>query len=95
MTKTEITSALHNAIEVLASVEHKRWAHWQRHVHSSAIRQADGSLLIPVEVAARRERQIATPYADLSEDEKQADCDQVHRYLPVIERALGCVGRTE
>jgi hypothetical protein len=38
---------------------------------------------------ARWEQQMATPYADLSEPEKESDREQVRLYLPVIEAALG------
>lgn len=60
-----------DAVELLASVEHERWAHWQSYMHDRAIRQSDGSLLIPAELVERWERLMATPYSGLSEDEKK------------------------
>ena len=71
-------------IERLASIEHERWAHWQRYVHDHCERQEDGALVIPAELAARWEAQINTPYADLSEAERKSDREQVHRYLPAV-----------
>lgn len=70
--------------EKLAAIEHERWADWQRHVHGNCRTEADGSLTIPANLVSRWERQIATPYAQLSEPEKQSDRDQVDRYWPLI-----------
>jgi len=79
---------LNGLIERLSAIEHERWSHWQRHVHSKGIRQPDGSLLLPAEVVARWERLIATGYAQLTEEEKVSDREQVSKYLPVIASAL-------
>ncbi|OBH03496.1 hypothetical protein A5695_10300 [Mycobacterium sp. E1747] len=67
---------------------YERWAHWQRYVHDHCVRQQDGSLVIPAELAARWEAQIETPYVGLTEREKDSDREQVRRYLPVIIDAL-------
>jgi hypothetical protein len=72
----------------VAAIEHERWSHWQRYVHSKAERQPDGSLRIPPDLVARWQRQIDTPFAALNEDEKQSDRDQVKKYLPLIIAAL-------
>ena len=50
--------------------------------------QEDGSLVIPVEMVQRWERQIATPYPDLTEAERSSDIEQVKRYLPTVIGAL-------
>lgn len=75
-------------MERLAAVEHERWAHWQRYMHGKAVKQADGSLLIPAELVQQWERQITTPYRKLFEKEKESDREQVRKYLPVIADAL-------
>lgn len=73
-------------IEMLAAIEHQRWGEWQQYVHQrcglevGTVRVA----IIHAEDFKRWERQIATPYADLSEEEQQADRDQVMRYWPMI-----------
>lgn len=69
--------------ERLAAIEHERWADWQRYVHGLCYRHQDG-LIIPAMQAARWERQINTPYADLTEAEKDSDREQVDRYWPLI-----------
>lgn len=74
--------------EKLASIEHERWAHWQKYLHTTCTPNPDGSLTIPAELVERWNRQINTPYTLLSEKEKQSDRDQVARYLPLIESKL-------
>lgn len=75
-------------LEQLADIEHARWAKWQRYLHNKATKQADGSLVIPAELVERWERQIETPYAELSEKEKESDREQVREYVDVIKDAL-------
>lgn len=79
--------------EQLAAIEHERWADWQRYMHSKCRKEADGGLTIPADLAARWERQIATPYEELSEQEKQSDRDQVDRYWPLVEAGLSDADR--
>lgn len=84
MEEIETKLLLEEIVEELASIEHERWAHWQQYLHEKGIRQPDGSLLLPAELVSHWEAQIATPYADLNEGDKQSDREQVHRYLPRI-----------
>ncbi len=76
------------SIDRLAAVEHERWAHWQQYVHDQCQPTDDGSLVIPAELVERWSRQIETPYAELSEDERESDREQVRRYLPHVIDAL-------
>jgi hypothetical protein len=76
-------------IEELAAVEHTRWAHWQRYMHEQCKRLPDNSLVIPAHLVQRWEKQIETPYDQLSEKEKESDREQVKRVLPTLERYLG------
>ncbi len=75
-------------LERLASIEHERWSHWQRYLHDQGDRRDDGSLLLSGDLIERWEKQIATDYADLSDQEKESDREQVRRYLEVIKAAL-------
>ncbi len=59
-------------IEELASREHSR-------VHDRGVPAPDIEGIV-----AQWERRIATPYADLSEAEKQSDRDRVDRYWPLV-----------
>jgi hypothetical protein len=83
-----IEDLLGGLIEQLAAVEHERWSHWQRYVHSKCIRQPDGSLLLPANLVARWEKQIDTKYAELDDQERESDREQVRKYLPLIASAL-------
>ena len=72
-------------IEILSKVEHERWAHWKKYLHSVCKRNEDGSLTIPKEKVERWERQIKTEYKDLSEKEKDSDREQAYEYLKALE----------
>lgn len=88
MTPAEASATLEGLLERLAAIEHDRWAHWQRYLHSKCARQPDGGLLIPASLVAQWERQIDTSYGSLTESEKNSDREQVKKYLPIIEEAL-------
>ena len=89
MEADRVRKALDELVETLASVEHERWSHWQRYMHSKCIPQGDdGALLIPADMVKRWEKQIATPYSELTEDEKESDREQVRKYLPLIVEIL-------
>ena len=68
----------------LAALEHRRWARWQKYLHEKCERRLDGTMVIPAELVARWERQIATRFVDLGDGEKESDREQVREYLPVI-----------
>jgi hypothetical protein len=90
MMETPIKQRLEELVETLASIEHERWSHWQRYVHSQCTsHDPAGSLLIPADLVEQWERLIATPYAQLTEKEKESDREQVRRYLPLIARVCG------
>jgi len=88
MERRQIEKLLGSLLEQLAAVEHERWSHWQRFVHSKGVRQPDGSLLLPADVVSRWDGQINTKYAELGEQEKASDREQVRKYLPIIAAAL-------
>jgi hypothetical protein len=79
---------LEGLIEKLANVEHERWSHWQRYLHSKCEPNSDGSLVIPANLAEQWKSQMNTPYSALSESEKESDREQVRRYLPIIAEAF-------
>ena len=88
MNKQAIDDLLSGLVERLAAVEHERWSHWQRYLHGKCVRQPDGSLLIPAELVARWEKQIHSKYAELSDQERESDREQVRKYIPLIASAL-------
>ena len=91
MSKRISRRAISELIEILAAIEHERWAHWQRYMHGKCDRGSDGSLTIPAKLVTQWERQSSTPYPELSETERESDREQVRRYLPVVMEALDVV----
>lgn len=78
-------------VELLADVEHERWSGWQSYLHSKLYEIDDNRVslnhhlkILPTELYDRWERQIATPYSQLSESEKQSDRDQVYKTLRAL-----------
>jgi hypothetical protein len=88
MTPDEVTKHLDGLMERLATLEHERWSHWQRYMHGKSTKQPDGSLLIPPDLVKQWERQLSTPYSELTEKEKESDREQVRKYLPILVEAL-------
>ena len=81
LAKFYVEDCLESLIEHLAHIEHKRWARWQKHLHSKCVRNTNGNLTIPKNLVERWEKQIETEYKDLSEKEKDSDRKQVMKYL--------------
>lgn len=88
MQENQLKTTLYAMIDDLAAIEHERWSRWQRYMHDQGELQKDGSLLLPERLVRHWEGQIATPFAALSEDEKDSDREQVRRYLGRIAEAL-------
>ena len=88
MKNKDITEQLESLLETLAAVEHGRWAHWQKYLHGKCEQHANGALVIPDDLVKKCEQQITTPYAELSEKEKESDREQVRIYLAIISQAL-------
>lgn len=75
-------------IEQLADAEHASWARWMDYLFTRCDRLgSDEALTIPADLVKRWRRQVDTPYADLSEREKQSDREEVALILPLIEAA--------
>lgn len=73
-------------IEQLADKEHASWAHWMDYLFSQCSVR-DGRYIIPADLAYRWRRQVDTPYAELSEKEKESDRAEVRKILPIIREA--------
>ena len=72
MDKERLRQVLNNLLETLASIEHERWSHWQRYVHSKCSPMGDdGSRLIPGDLVQHWEEQMRTPYPQLAEVENR------------------------
>lgn len=74
--------------EKLATIEHERWADWQKWVHAQMTDELVNGIpmfCLPIETVVRWQKQIKTPYAQLSSREKASDMEQVDRYWPLIQ----------
>ena len=72
-------------IEQLADKEHAGWSAYMAYLFSKCEHNPDGSLTIPAGYVASLQIQIDMSYAELSEQEKQYDRDEVSHILPIIE----------
>ena len=61
------------ALEILANVQHEIWSHWMKYLFSVSSQNISGSVTIPANLVARWTRQMNTPYAELSEKEKESE----------------------
>ena len=87
-------------LEHFASIEHERWSKWQKYMHSRLYKLGDSELsinshlrVLPTELYDRWERQINTPYSELSEKEKESDREQVRPYISDIAKAIESLGK--
>lgn len=69
--------------EMLAAQEHDRWSRWMSYLFSKC--NSDMGMMIPAELVLRWQRQIDTPYAKLSEEEKDSDRKEADNTLKLIE----------
>ena len=84
-----IEEILEGLVEELSDIEHQRWADWQSYLHSKLVFNPKSCVWELSEDLYRHwDRQINTPYKDLSEREKQEDRKQVYRYLPLLKEKL-------
>lgn len=77
-------TVIQDKIEVLANLEHERWAKWQEYVHSLCIKNEDGSLTIPKERVEHWNYEISTKYDDLPENIKEYDRQEIRLFLEEI-----------
>ncbi len=68
--------------EQLAAIEHERWADWQKYCHK--VLRDNNPSPEQGDILERWDRQINTPYAELSEKEKDSDREQVDRYWHLV-----------
>ncbi len=68
-------------IEALASEAHAAWSGWMDYLFSKSEETKDGEMIIPKWAVERWRQQAITPYADLSEEEKESDREEARRYL--------------
>ena len=70
-------------LEEMADVVHQVWCMWMEYMFSKGLVLRDKGFKINPAEHGRWRRQMITPYAQLSEDEKQSDRDIARRYLNI------------
>lgn len=76
-------------IEKGADLEHSRWAKWQNYLHSflTWYDEVKGWVL-PHDKKEWWDSEIRTPYAMLTEKQKESDRKETREYLPLVEKIL-------
>lgn len=75
--------------EQIAALAHAQWSGWMVYLFGLSHSNGDGTITIPAIHVARWQGQIATPYAELSEREKDSDRVEADRILTIITQSDG------
>lgn len=90
-----------DTIEGMAAIEHERWAGWMRYLFSKcgSVWHKDGGTTgeqaIPLWAVENWTRQMNTPYADLTEKEKESDRVEVRKTIAYLQAKAASVGKTK
>lgn len=74
--------------EALAALAHEQWSGWMRYMFGKCQSNEDGSITIPAGYARALLHQINTPYAELSEAEKNSDREEADRVMACISEQM-------
>lgn len=72
--------------EALAEYAHQAWSGWMDYLFSKSQVNDDGTVTLPAWAVERWKRQVATPYAELPESEKESDRAEADRMLEIVSR---------
>lgn len=70
--------------EKLAKLAHDQWSGWMKYLFSKGVFNSDGTWTMPLWAVERWQRQMKTPYSELSETEKESDRAEADKFLRVI-----------
>lgn len=70
--------------EQLAALAHAQWSGWMVYLFNMSHSNGDGTIIIPATLVARWQGQIATPYEELSEREKDSDRVEADKVLTLM-----------
>jgi hypothetical protein len=71
-------------IEALAALSHDQWSGWMKHLFQFGTQNEDGTFMMDADRVERWRRQMDTPYADLSDGEKESDRKEARRMLDTV-----------
>ncbi len=71
-------------MEKLADVEHERWSGWMRYMFGKGTMNEDGTWTMPAWAVERWQQQAKTKYAELPEEQKASDREEVEKNWAVI-----------
>lgn len=75
-------------VEILAAFAHDaQWSGWMQYLFSKCAANPDGTMTIPAWAVQRWQRQMTTPYTELSESERESDREEARRVLFVLAQA--------
>ena len=69
--------------EQIASVQHDIWSHWMKYLFSVCDDSFDG-IIIPPDKVRLWKKEIATPYSELTEKQKESDRDQADKVIALF-----------
>lgn len=72
--------------EQIADLQHQQWTGWMTYLLSRC-QEVAGGMVMPREWVERWKRQMATPYAGLSEAERDSDREEADRVLVLLNAA--------
>lgn len=70
--------------EALADYAHQAWSGWMQYLFGLSTINDDGTVTIPATSVERWQRQVRTPYTELSEAEKESDRKEADRMLAIM-----------
>lgn len=72
-------------LERMSDEVHQIWAQWMMYMFKHGLPRPGGGWIMDDAVYKRWQRQMKTPYAQLSEKEKESDREIARRYLDVAD----------
>jgi len=70
--------------EKLANLCHDQWAHWMRYLFSKGTFNDDGTWTMPAPMVERWQRQMNTPFSELSCPKRDSDRKEADKFLDVF-----------
>ena len=70
--------------EGIAEIQHEIWAHWMTYLFSVCTDLSDGRKVIPAGLVDHWHRQVAMPYSELPETEKDSDRSQADKVMAFL-----------